>query len=183
MRAAAPDLVGTVAAIMASAPPQMPWFYEGMIRAGLRAMACLDGRPWQRADRQAERTVEQARRLAGIADPTLLGWDSAETDPRCAHCRRPFVPSARSSEQLYCSPACASSGANARRTHPRPLPETCEQCGGPMDAKSPRRKFCSTPCRREAEKEQWDARMEEQREADPDASWRERRQRALEAAA
>jgi hypothetical protein len=146
---AAPDLVGTVAQILRTAPPQQPWFYEGEVRAALRMMACLAGRRWHSADLRAEITIERARKLAGVPDPRPLGWDDQdEVEVRCPWCSAPFTISRHDRYghgRLFCTDACKVS-AEIERKRQRTIaarPERTCPCGATIPPEvNGKRRYC-----------------------------------------
>jgi hypothetical protein len=71
---AAPRLtLADLAGVLTAAPRSQPYCHEGPARAWVRALLCLEGRPWRAADRTAAELVLQARALARVETPP--GWD------------------------------------------------------------------------------------------------------------
>ena len=68
-----------IAAILALAPPDLPWKLEGPCRHRIRAILILTRwtRSWHRADLEARRLVARGRLKNGVRMPA--GWD-ADTD-------------------------------------------------------------------------------------------------------
>jgi hypothetical protein len=143
-----------IAEVLALAHHSTPWFYEGPVRHRLRVIL-LEARwtrSWHRADMEARRLVANGRLKNGVRVPR--GWDSPNdlsswtARNECEICDRWFTPN--SPNQLYCSARC---GWRAKRIRAlRVQLRHCGYCRETFETGTSLKKFCSSHCRREAEK-------------------------------
>jgi predicted nucleic acid-binding Zn ribbon protein len=143
-----------VAAILARAPADQPWRFEGPVRHVVRQALCRAGWKWWAADRRAFVLVARARIRNGVRQPA--GWDS-DLDinswmelAECPVCDRRFRP--RTANHTYCHPRCQDFAQRARIIATKPVHTRCGYCDVILVDPSPRKQFCSNKCQLSAER-------------------------------
>jgi transcriptional regulator with XRE-family HTH domain len=145
--------VPQVAEVLALAPPVMPWKFEALCRAWIRARLCVQHVSWPRADRMAFVLVAFAREELGIraprgydSDADLSNWIPSE---ECGVCGRFYCrvwP-----EQTHCSTACSNAAARAEAFAAARAgvtgPPRCRWCNGYTEfLDTPWQRYCSDRC-------------------------------------
>jgi hypothetical protein len=141
--------VDQIAEVLARAPKDQPWFYEGPTRHLIRAYLCRHGWRWLKADRRAFVLVAHARDRNGVRVPT--GWDSIY-DPHswviiscCPICDRPVRQGQR--ERVYCSRACNTRADRIRQWEGLAIHQRCWECNNILIDPRPDQKYCTERCR------------------------------------
>ena len=147
-----------IAAVLALADPQTPWWYEGPVRHRVRVilLEIRWTRSWHRADLEARRLVANGRLKNNVRMPG--GWDQDNDlgswigTLECAICGKTVLQ--RKHNQAYCSLKCKSRAHYIGAT--KVALKHCGRCGEVFEGRTVEAKYCSTACGEATKRERFE---------------------------